>query len=146
MAALSSLATVVGAGASIYGNVRQAQQQQATNQAQVQIAQEQNALRQNELLAQAQADALQRQQTLQDSVASERASLAANGISPDSGSGAAVQGGLTERSAAAQAASDAALRARLAQGQISLLNPDNTATTLLQNAPGIGFVSRNLIA
>ena len=145
MAALASLGTVVGAGASIYGNVRQAQLQQANNQAQVQIAQDQNATRQQELLAQAAQDEQARQLTLQRSVAGDRAQLAADGISPDSGSAAAVIGGLTQQAAQAQAASDAVLRARLAQGQISLLAPGNTATTLLQNGPGLSYVTRSLI-
>ena len=145
MAALASLATVVGAGASIYGGLRQAQLQHATNQAQIQVAAQENTARQQVLQAQASQEALARQQQLDQAIATGRAQLAAAGVSPDSGSAADVAGGLTERSAAAQAASDATLRTRLAQGPISLLAPDNTATALLQSGPSFGFASRNLL-
>lgn len=145
MAALASLATVVGAGASIYGNVRQAQQQNALNKAQVQIAQQQEAARQETLQAQQAADARQRQATLARTIATARARLAASGISPDGGSAGALTAGLTQDAAAAQDAGDTTLRARLAQGRVSLLNPDGTFTALLQSSRSFGLAARNLL-
>src|SRR4051794_8938562 len=145
MAALASLATLVGAGASVYGNVRQAQQQNTLNRAQVQIAQQQEAVRQQALLAQQQQDAQQRQLTLSKTIATTRARLASAGVSPDAGSAGALAAGLTQEAAAAQTADDATLRARLAQGRISLLNPDGTFTALLQSGRTFGFASRSLL-
>ena len=145
MGALASLATVVGAGASVYGTARQAQQQNALNRAQVQIAQQQETARQQALLAQQQQDAQQRQLTLQKTIATTRARLAASGISPDGGSAGALAGGLVQESAAAQGADDATLRARLAQGRISLLNPDGTFAALLQSGRTFGLAARSLL-
>ncbi|MBK1658056.1 hypothetical protein [Paracraurococcus ruber] len=145
MAALASLATLVGAGASIYGNVRQAQQQNELNRAQIQIAQQQEAARQDALRAQQQEAALQRQQTLAKTIATTRARLAASGVAPDEGSAGALTAGLTQEAAAAQNADDATLRARLAQGRVSLLNPDGTFTALLQSSRTFGFAARNLL-
>ena len=51
MAALASIATVVGAGASVYGQVRQAQAAKAQNRAQVRIDQQQEVARQQVLSA-----------------------------------------------------------------------------------------------
>ena len=145
MAALASFATLVGAGASIYGNVRQAQQQNALNKAQMQIAQQQEAARQQALLAQQQQDAQQRQLTLSKTIATTRARLAASGVAPDAGSAGALTAGLAQDAAAAQAADDATLRARLAQGRVSLLNPDGTFSALLQSGRTFGFASRSLL-
>ena len=145
MAALASLATLVGAGASVYGNVRQSQQQNTLNRAQVQIAQQQEAVRQQALLAQQQQDAQQRQLTLSKTIATTRARLAAAGVAPDVGSAGALTAGLTQEAAAAQTADDATLRARLAQGRISLLNPDGTFTALLQSGRTFGFATRSLL-
>ena len=145
MAALASLATLVGAGATIYGNARQAQQQNALNKAQVQIAQQQEAARQQALLAQQQQDAQQRQLTLAKTIATTRARLAASGVAPDAGSAGALTAGLTQEAAAAQTADDATLRARLAQGRVSLLNPDGTFTALLQSGRTFGFATRSLL-
>ncbi|MFC7476477.1 hypothetical protein ACFQS7_19070 [Dankookia sp. GCM10030260] len=131
MGALASLATLAGAGASIYGNVRQAQQQGALNRAQVGIAQQQ--------------DAQQRQLTLAKTIATTRARLASGGVAPDAGSAAALAAGLTQEAAAAQGADDATLRARLAQGRISLLNPDGTFNALLQSGRTLGSVTRSLL-
>jgi transcription initiation factor TFIID subunit TAF12 len=145
MAALASLATLVGAGASVYGNVRQAQQQNTLNKAQVQIAQQQEAARQQALLAQQQQDAQQRALTLAKTIATTRARLAASGVAPDAGSAGALTAGLTQEAAAAQTADDATLRARLAQGRVSLLNPDGTFTALLQSGRTFGFATRSLL-
>jgi hypothetical protein len=146
MGGIASMASVLGAGASVYGNLRAAQLQQANNQAQLQVTQQQNQLRQRTILAQAQQDALARQQQLAQSLSGDRAQFGANGIVAQDGSAAAVEGGMVQRERAAQAAADAVTRAQLAQGQISLLQPDNTVTTLLQNGPAFGFTSRSLLS
>ena len=142
MGALTSIATVLGAGATIYGQVRQAQAQNAANKAQAQINATREVAQQQVLLAQAQEAALQRQTALARTVASARARLAAVGVSPDSGSAAAVTGGLAGEAAAAQGADDATLRARLADGRSSLLNPDGTVTALLGSGRGIAAIGR----
>jgi len=145
MGALTSLATVLGAGATIYGHVRQAQAQTAASHAQAQISAAQDAARQDMLLAQAQEQALQRQQALAHAVSSARARFAAAGVSPDQGSAAALTGGLAQEAAAAQGADAATLRARLADGRSSLLNPDGTLTALLQSGRSFGVIARNLL-
>ena len=145
MGALASIATVLGAGATVLGNVRATQAQQANNRAQAQIAASQETARQEALTAQAQEQALQRQQTLAHAVAAARARLAAGGVAPDSGSAAALTAGLAQEAAAGQDADAATLRARMAQGRSSLLNPDGTLTTLLQSGRSFGFAVRNLL-
>jgi len=146
MGGIASMATVLGAGASVYGNLRAAQLQQANNQAQLQVTQQQNRQRQQAILSQAQQEALARQQQLAQMLSGTRAQLGSSGIIAQDGSAAAVEGGIVQRGRATQEAADAATRAQLAQGQISLLQPDTTATTLMQNAPAFGFASRSLLA
>jgi hypothetical protein len=145
MGALASLATVLGAGATIYGNVRANQTQQAANRAQAQINATQEVARQEALQAQEQQQALQRQQALARTVAAARARAGASGISPDAGSAAALTAGLAQESAAAQGADNATFQARMAQGRSSLLNPDGTLTTLLQSGRTFGVAARNLL-
>jgi hypothetical protein len=145
MGALASLGTVLGAGATVYGNIRQNQAQKATNRAQAQITSDQETLRQQALVAQEQEAALQRQQTLARTVAAARARAGASGVSPDTGSAAAITAGLTQEAAAAAGADNATLRARMAQGRSSLLNPDGTLTTLLQSGRTFGVAARNLL-
>jgi len=145
MAALASIATVAAAGASIYGNVRQAQAAKATNRAQVQIDQQQEAARQQTLLAQQQQDRLARAQALGRTVAAARARLAASGQAADAGSAGAVTAGLKQDAAAAQDAEEAVYGARLAQGRPSLLAPDGTLTAVLRSGRSFGFAARSLL-
>jgi len=145
MGALTSLATLVGAGASLYGTVRQVQAQNAANRAQVEVAQQQEQARQQELLARREADRVERQQTLARTIASTRARLAASGVAPDEGSAGALTAGLERAAAEAEDASDEELRARLARGRASLLNPDGTLTAVLQGVRSFGTVARSLL-
>ena len=145
MAALASIATLVGTGASIYGNVRQAQQQTALNKAQVQIAQQQETARQQALTAQQSADAQARQLTLAKTIATTRARLAGSGLTADGGSATALTAGLTQEAAAEQGADAATLAARLAQGRVSLLNPNGTFTAMLQSGRTFGFAAKSLL-
>jgi hypothetical protein len=145
MAALAPLATLVGAGASVYGTVRQVQAQHANNRAQAQVSQTQEAARQDALRVQQEEQTRQRQQALARTLATTRARLAASGLRPDEGSGAAVAAGLRQDAAAAQSADDATYRARLAQGRSSLLSPDGTVTALLQSGRTFGLVARSLL-
>ena len=145
MAALASVATLVGAGATLYGNVRQAQVANAANRAQAQIAQQQEAVRQQAVQAQAQEGTVARSQALARTLASARARMAAGGRAADEGAAGAVTAGLRQDAAAAQAADDAGFRARLAQGRSSLLNPDGTINALLQSGRTLGSIARNLL-
>jgi uncharacterized protein HemX len=145
MAALASLATLVGAGASVYGTVRQVQAQHSANRAQAQLGQAQEAARQDALRVQQEEQARQRQQALARTLATTRARLAAGGLQPEDGSGAAVTSGLRQDAAAAQGADDAAHRARLSQGRSSLLSPDGTVTALLQSGRTFGLAARSLL-
>jgi hypothetical protein len=145
MGALASIATIVGAGATVYGSVRQAQASQAMNRAQAQQTQQQEAARQQALTAQQQQEAAARGQSLARTLAATRARLAANGLVPDEGSAGAVTAGLRQDAAAQQGADDATFRTRLAQGRASLLNPDGTLTALLQSGRSLGAAARNLL-
>ncbi len=145
MAALASIASLVGAGATLYGNVRQAQAASANNKAQVQVAQQQEVGRQQALAVQSQGDAQSRAQTLARTVAAARARFAAGGLSPDEGSAGALVAGLQQDAAASQGADDATFRARLAQGRANLLIPDGTLTAVLHSGRSLGFAARNLL-
>jgi membrane carboxypeptidase/penicillin-binding protein len=145
MGALSSIAALAGAGVSVYGTMRQARQQSATDRAQADLAQQQERSRQQELAVQQEADRAQRQQTLSRTIASTRARLAAGGVAPDEGSAGAITTGLERTAAEAQDASDEAFRARLSRGRASLLNPDGTLTAALQAARGFGATARSLL-
>ena len=145
MAALASIANVVGAGASIYGNVRQAQAAKAQNRAQVQVDQQQEAARQQALLAQQQGERQARAQALGRTVAAARARLAASGQSADAGSAGAVTAGLKADAAAVQGAEDSVYQARLGQGRASLLAPDGTLTALLRSGRTFGAAARSLL-
>jgi vacuolar-type H+-ATPase subunit E/Vma4 len=145
MAALASIATLAGAGATVYGNVRQAQAAKAMNRAQVQVDQRQEAARQQALLAQQQAERQARAQALGRTVAAARARLAASGQSADAGSAGAVTAGLKSDAAAAQGAEDSVYQARLGQGRASLLAPDGTLTALLRSGRTLGGIARSLL-
>lgn len=145
MAALASIATVVGAGASVYGQVRQAQAAKSQNRAQVQLDQRQEAARQQALVAQQQAERQARAQALGRTIAATRARLAASGQAADAGSAGAVAAGLKGDAAAAQGAEDSVYQARLAQGRASLLAPDGTLTALLRSGRTLGGIARSLL-
>jgi hypothetical protein len=145
MAALASIATVVGAGASVYRNVRQAQAAKAQDRAQADLARQQEAARQQVLAAQQRQDWQGRAQALGRTTAATRARLAASGQSADAGSAGAVSAGLKADAAAAQDAEDAVYQARLGQGRASLLAPDGTLTAVLRSGRTLGAVARSLL-
>jgi len=145
MAAIAPVATLVGSGVSLYATGRQASQQSAQAKAQRQQAEADAAQRQEQISVQAATDARERQATLDRTLASTRARLAASGVSPDQGSAAAITAGLTEDAAAAQADSNAAFQARLASGRSSLLNTDGSLTTWLRAGQGLGTTVRSLL-
>jgi len=145
MAALASIATLVGAGASIYAQNRNQQAQNATQLAQAQANQQVEGQRQTQLIAEQQAQQRARALQLARTVATTRARLAASGISPDSGSGAAITTGLAADAAASAQDSDAAFRARLASGRASLLNQDTSFTGFTRASTSIGGALRNLL-
>lgn len=145
MAALASIATVVGAGTSVYGQVRQAQAAKHMTRAQVQVDQRQEAARQQALLAQQQQERQARAQALGRTIAATRARLAASGQGADAGSAGAVTAGLKGDAAAAQGAEDTVYAARLGQGRASLLAPDGTLTALLRSGRTLGGIARSLL-
>ena len=145
MAALASIATVLDAGATVYGNVRQAQIAKSQNRAQAEIARQQEASRQQVLSAQQRQDRQARAQALGRTVAAARARLAASGQSADAGSAGAVTAGLKQDAAAAQGAEDSVYEARLGQGRASLLAPDGTLTALLRSGRTLGGIARSLL-
>jgi hypothetical protein len=145
MAQLASIATAIGAGASLYSTVRQAQSQSANAKAQSANAREQERSRQEQLAIQQAAETRAREARLAGTTAAARARLAAGGISPDEGSSAALTAGLKRDAAAAQADSDQAFAARLSAGRRSLLNDDGSLTTWLRAGTSFGNSVRNLL-
>jgi hypothetical protein len=145
MAALSSIGTLLGSGATIYTQQRARQAQQNTQLAQAQANQALEVQRQNQLIAQQQAEARNRQLQLSRSIATTRARLASSGVSPDDGSAAAITTGLAGDAAAAANASDAAFRAQLASGRASLLNPEGNLTGFVRAGRSFGSALNNLL-
>lgn len=145
MAAIAPVATLIGTGVSLYAANRQSQQQSAQNKLQVQQAQYDSTQRQTQLAAQAASDARQRQETLDRTTASVRARLGAAGVSPDTGSAAAITGGMAQTAAAAQSDNNTLFQARLAAGRQSLLNTDGSLTAWLRAGQGFGGVARSLL-
>ncbi len=145
MAQLASLASLAGAGVSVYGQVRQAQQQRATSRVQEENLRQQQAAQQDQANVQSAAQQRQRQDNLARTIASARARLAAGGVAPDEGSAAALTEGL-QRDAAQDLAEDAAVTsARLAAGRRSLLAPDGSLNTFLRAGQTFGGAVRNLL-
>lgn len=145
MAQLAPIATLFGAGASLYGTVRQAQVQSAQARRAQDAAQAENAARAQQLAAQQAAEARAREARLAGTVAATRARLAAGGVSPDEGSAAALTSGLRRDAAAAQADTDAVFAARLASGRRSLLNDDGSLTPWLRAGATFSNALRNLL-
>jgi vacuolar-type H+-ATPase subunit E/Vma4 len=145
MAALASIATVVGAGATVYGNVRQAQVSKAQNRAQAEVTRQQEVARQQVLSAQQRQERQARAQALGRTVAATRARLAASGQTADAGSAGTVTAGLKSDAAAAQDAEEAVYAARLGQGRTSLLAPDGTVSALLRSGRTLGGIARSLL-
>ncbi len=145
MAAIAPVATLIGTGVSLYAANRQQQTQTAQNRLQMQQAQNDATQRQAQLTAQSAADARGRQDTLDRTVASTRARLAAAGVSPDQGSAAAITAGMAEDAAQAQADSNATFQARLASGRRSLLNTDGSLTAWLRAGQSFGGTVRSLL-
>ncbi|MFL1463126.1 hypothetical protein ACI6QG_13035 [Roseococcus sp. DSY-14] len=145
MGALTSLATLAGAGASLYAASRTQQAQQAQNRAQVQLAQQQQQAQQGQLALQQEAERRARAEQLARTIAAARARLGAGGVAAGEGSGAALEAGLRADAAAGQQDSDEMFRARLASGRASLLNPDMSLTNALRAVPTFGTAIRSLL-
>jgi len=145
MAQLASLASLVGTGLSVYGQVRQGQQQQATARAQQENLRQQQAAQQEQVAVQSAAQERERQDRLARTIASARARLAAGGVAPDEGSAAALTAGL-RRDAALEAADEAAVSsARLAARRRSLLAPNGSLNSFLRVGQRLGGAVRNLL-
>jgi hypothetical protein len=145
MAALSSIGTLLGSGATLYSQQRAKQAQYNTQRAQAEANQAVEVQRQNQLIAQQQAETRNRQLQLARSIATTRARLASSGVAPDDGSAAAITTGLTGDAAAAANASDAAFRAQLASGRASLLNPEANFTSFTRAGRSFGSALNNLL-
>lgn len=151
MAQIASLASVVGAGASIFGQVQQKQDaekrqkeqqrqqaaqqaaQLAERQAQVEVRNaatvEDEAARAEQLRLADAASRVQRDATLRRTIAQARARLAAGGVDPSGGSAQALVQGLQQDAAASDAQDSALLNARLAANRRSLLQPASASFT-----------------
>jgi hypothetical protein len=145
MAQLVPVFAAIGAGASLYGTVRQAQISSASAKAQRQTAVAQADARQQMLDAQQAADRRAREARLEGTLAATRARLAAGGVAPDEGSALALTSGLQRDAAAAQSDSDQLFAARMAAGRRSLLNDDGSLTPWLRASGTIGGSLRNLL-
>jgi len=145
MAALTSIASLVGAGASLYAQQQQVDRSRDVSRAQAQINAQAEQQRQQQLSLAQTAERTARAEQVARTVASARARLAAGGVSPDDGSAAAVAAGLRGDAARAQADSDEMFRARLSAGRASLLNPDGSTVPLLRALPSFGYAVRNLL-
>jgi hypothetical protein len=145
MAQIAPIATLVGAGASLYATARQAQAQKSQSRQQVESAQAQNDARTEQAAAQQAAEQRAREARLAGTIAAARARLAAGGVQPDEGSAAALTGGLQRDAAAAQADSDAVFAARISAGRRSLLNDDGSLTPWLRAGQTFGTALRSLL-
>ncbi len=145
MGALTSLATLAGAGASLYAASRAQQAQQEQQRAQLRLGQQQQQAQQEQLALQQQAERRARAEQLSRTIAAARARLAAGGVAADDGSGAALEAGLRADAAAGQQDSDELFRARLTSGRASLLNPDMSLTNALRAVPTFGSAIRSLL-
>jgi uncharacterized protein HemX len=145
MAQLAPIAAAIGAGASIYGSVQQAQTQSANAKAQANAAREQESARAAQASVQQNVDRRAREQRLAGTLASTRARLAAGGISADQGSAAALTAGLERDAASAQMDSEQVFAARLSAGRRSLLNTDGSLTSWLRAGSTFGTSLRNLL-
>ena len=145
MAQLAPVVTLAATGASIYAQSQEAKRQKKNAQVQQQNAQVQQDMQQQVLAAQATQNAAERQRSLDRSIASARARLAAGGVNPDEGSGAAMAAGLRTVAQEAQGADDAVYAARLAAGRKSLLDQDASLTKWVQAGHGLGRVVKSLL-
>lgn len=145
MAQLSSIASLVGTGLGVYGQVRQAQQQRASNRAQEENLRQQQAAQQAQADTQALARQRERQDSLARTIAAARARLGAGGVAPDEGSAAALTAGLRRDAAQDMAEDAAAAAARLSAGRRSLLAPDGSLNAFLRAGQSLGGAVRNLL-
>lgn len=145
MAQLASLASLAGAGLTVYGQVRQAQQQKVAARVQQDNLRQQQAAQQVQADAQLAAKSRERQDTLARTLAAARARLGAAGVSPDEGSAAALAAGLKADAAQDNAEDSAIMGARLAAGRRSLLAPDGSVNAFLRAGQTLGSTVRNLL-
>ena len=145
MAQLAPVVTLAATGASIYAQSQEAARQKKNAQVQQQNAQVQQDAQQQGVAAQATQNAGERRRSLERSIASARARLAAGGVNPDQGSGAALAAGLRGAAQEAQAADDATYAARLSAGRKSLLDQDSSLTNWVRAGQGLGRAVKSLL-
>ena len=145
MAQLAPIVTLAATGASLYAQSQQAARTKKNAQAQQQNTQLQQETQQQILAAQAQQDNAERQRTLDKSLASARARLAAGGTNPNEGSAAALASGLRSAAEEEKASSDAVYAARLAAGRKSLLDQDSSLNNWVQAGRSLGRTVTSLL-
>lgn len=145
MAQLATIASLAGTGLAVYGQVRQGQQQKATNQAQAENLRQQQAAQQDQAAVQSAVSEADRQDKLARTIASARARAAASGIAPDDGSAAALTIGLRSDAAKDSATDASVMSARLAAGRRSLLAADGSLNSYLRAGQTLGGAVRSLL-
>ncbi|WP_458093839.1 hypothetical protein [Roseomonas sp. WA12] len=145
MAQLAPVVTLAATGASIYAQSQEAKRQKKNAQVQQRNALVQQDAQQQVLAVQATQDAAERQRVLDRSIASSRARLAAGGVNPDEGSGAAMAAGLRAAAREAQGTDDAVYAARLTAGRKSLLDQDASLTNWVRAGQGLGRIVKSLL-
>ncbi|WP_338664033.1 hypothetical protein VQH23_02470 [Pararoseomonas sp. SCSIO 73927] len=145
MAQLAPVVTLAATGASIYSQMEAAKRQKKNAQIQQANAQVQQQAQEEVLAAQAAQNSVERQRALDRTIASSRARLAAGGVSPNEGSGAAMAAGLRAAAAEAQGADDTVYAARLSANRRSLLDGDTSLNNWVRAGQGLGRVVKSLL-
>jgi hypothetical protein len=145
MAQLATIASLAGTGLAVYGQVRQGQQQKATNRAQEENLRQQQTAQQDQAAVQSAVNERERQDRLARTVASARARAAAGGVAPDEGSAAALTTGLRSDAAKDSAADASVMSSRLAAGRRSLLASDGSLNSFLRAGQTLGGAVRSLL-
>jgi hypothetical protein len=145
MAQLATIASLAGTGLAVYGQVRQGQQQKATNRAQEENLRQQQTAQQDQAAVQSAVNERERQDRLARTVASARARAAAGGVAPDEGSAAVLTTGLRSDAAKDSAADASVMSSRLAAGRRSLLASDGSLNSFLRAGQTLGGAVRSLL-
>ncbi|MBP0446649.1 hypothetical protein J8J14_17885 [Roseomonas sp. SSH11] len=145
MAQLAPVVTLAATGASIYSQVTEAQRQKRNA-----AIQQQNTLLRQEaqeqiLGAQSAQARAERQRALERGIAAARTRLAAGGVNPEDGSGAAFSAGLRSAARQAQEADDATYSARLTANRRSLLDQDGSARNWVSAGRSLGGAVKSLL-
>jgi len=145
MAQLLPVVTLAATGASIYAQTQAASRAKKNAEATHQNAAVQQETQRTVLEAQARQSAAERARGLDRTLAAARARLAAGGVDPDEGSGAAMAAGLRAAAREAQDTDDTVYAARLSANRRSLLDQDTSLTNWVRAGQGLGRVVKSLL-